>query len=680
MDPLFTRMIKLDILTALALEPAAIEAVLTEFRTYVKHSDKTFACAAIQAIGTVVELARIVHDRHGAKTGDRAKERRDANRIALNCLHGLVTLTKASENSAVVGECVIVIQRILLLLGSGDSAFSVEDPNYVQDAALRRVLLLLVSTLNSRTKQNGEEKDEDGSDDHDDEHVHEHEQQSNSLGKVVSVDLPPKALAAALWVVGEWVASLEHGNGLSKSSLRIQNVDRHSSVKIRFEICRLIARSFVALEPCEKEQAIHVVTKMIISLKDGVAEASNSKEAAMCELVLSMGRVDVNHDVRDRARHESNLINFTVGLQYDLDGMEAVPANIAKKPTINNLKRMFLLSKPASSSLPLEDVHYKQRAGMGESGGTFRFGTLSSLVGHRARAAYLPLPPWADKDSPTSLRDPQKNLATTAGASGALNGNKEETSRFYDENDGSDDSISSEDSDSSDSPSSSPSEKSSSASDDDSYDGDVNVKAGTDSSSNESSDDDDLLPTMPNQPYTSQPVQNLNRNRPEARRVLGNSSAHAANNLQVKVSTISSGNSSSSVASKNSDSDSSSDDDMPSSFGGIGNLIPISGTGTQPIASADNRRADGSRPTSAADDLKGLVLEPLVIDANEHGEPDIEKDSSAWLEFVRPQYSGGLSVKARYLRGKTKAREVQLLGMTAEKPTTLCLQVRFENQ
>ena len=121
MDPSFTRMIKLDILTALSLEPASIEAVLNELRTYVRHGDKKFACASIRAVGTVVELARIVHDRHGAKTGDKGKERRNANTIALNCLHGLVILSRSSQSPPVVGECVIVIQRILLQLSAGGS-------------------------------------------------------------------------------------------------------------------------------------------------------------------------------------------------------------------------------------------------------------------------------------------------------------------------------------------------------------------------------------------------------------------------------------------------------------------------------------------------------------------------------------------------------------------------------
>jgi hypothetical protein len=259
MDPSFTRLIKLDILTALALEPAAIEAVLNEFRTYIRHGDKNFACGAIRAVGTVVELARIVHDRHGAKSGDKAKERRDANRVALNCLHGFVTLTKASEDPAVVGECVTVMQRILLLLSSGESVLCVEDPNHVQDLALRRIVLLLVNALSLRATKKKIE-DEDGSDEEDTGGTH------SDLKKAAVVDLPPEALATALWIVGEWNALIPS----IKTSLKIRSVDDTAFSKMRLEISRLLLRSFVALEePAEKEQAIHFASKVIVSSSEG---------------------------------------------------------------------------------------------------------------------------------------------------------------------------------------------------------------------------------------------------------------------------------------------------------------------------------------------------------------------------------------------------------------------------
>jgi len=49
-DPTFIRTLKLDILTAVANENN-INIVLRELQSYLKHSDKAFATAAIHALG-----------------------------------------------------------------------------------------------------------------------------------------------------------------------------------------------------------------------------------------------------------------------------------------------------------------------------------------------------------------------------------------------------------------------------------------------------------------------------------------------------------------------------------------------------------------------------------------------------------------------------------------------------
>ena len=93
MDPPFTRWIKLDILTALALDPPSIQTVLQELKTYVTHAtaamadgvDVALAVPAITAVGRVVELAHIVYQRQN--------RRPEAEAIALNCLYGLWTLS-----------------------------------------------------------------------------------------------------------------------------------------------------------------------------------------------------------------------------------------------------------------------------------------------------------------------------------------------------------------------------------------------------------------------------------------------------------------------------------------------------------------------------------------------------------------------------------------------------------
>eukprot|EP00520_Triparma_pacifica_P014893 CAMPEP_0118637450 /NCGR_PEP_ID=MMETSP0785-20121206/3157_1 /TAXON_ID=91992 /ORGANISM="Bolidomonas pacifica, Strain CCMP 1866" /LENGTH=631 /DNA_ID=CAMNT_0006528633 /DNA_START=125 /DNA_END=2018 /DNA_ORIENTATION=- len=98
-DPSFARLAKLDILTSLALNHQSCDAVLREFRTYVRHNDRTFVLATIRAIGRIANQFR-------------AKSFNGEN-VGLNCLRGLLTLIGASRHADVVGGAIVEVRRIL---------------------------------------------------------------------------------------------------------------------------------------------------------------------------------------------------------------------------------------------------------------------------------------------------------------------------------------------------------------------------------------------------------------------------------------------------------------------------------------------------------------------------------------------------------------------------------------
>jgi AP-3 complex subunit beta len=409
MDPSFTRMIKLDILTSLVLEPASIEAVMKELRTYIRHDDKVFVCAAIRAVGKVAELARIVHDRHGQKSGNVQKERKEANRVSMNALYGLMTLTQASFSDEVVGECAIVMERIILqLMSDSQGLMLVEDSNRIQELTIKRLLLLLTTSLSSRSID--EKASGDHVDDEDEDKGH--------------VKITAKATASALWIVGEWLSSV------GSISFHVSGFDDQVKRKTRLELARLVARVFPVMEPVEKMHSIHLATKLLVSATSG--STIDPKEGAVCEMILSMGRAEVNADVRDRARFESNLINCSFGLKYDT---ENTTVNMGGKSlSTDKVKHIMLHPKPPTSSLPLED---EQNQDCDELSGRFRFGTLSSLVNHRAKSAYLPLPRWASANSPSSLRE-EKSPNAAAGKRDSSDANnwkvdtEKKTTGFYD--------------------------------------------------------------------------------------------------------------------------------------------------------------------------------------------------------------------------------------------------------
>jgi hypothetical protein len=55
-DPAFARFAKLEILTALAISQPSVDLVLRELRTYIRHDDKAFVVASVQAVGRLASM------------------------------------------------------------------------------------------------------------------------------------------------------------------------------------------------------------------------------------------------------------------------------------------------------------------------------------------------------------------------------------------------------------------------------------------------------------------------------------------------------------------------------------------------------------------------------------------------------------------------------------------------
>jgi AP-3 complex subunit beta len=668
LDPPFTRLIKIDILVSLALEPAAIEAVLNELRTYIRHGDKTFSASAIRAVGKVAELARVVYDRHGQIRQRSIHERQTANRIALDALYGLATVTQTSDSKVILGEAVTVIHNILLLLGStrivhSGETVAVEDPNNVQAFALRRILLLLVNSLLNRRRaslNDGNEGDE--------------EEVADSA--LASLDLPPAAQASALWVVGEWLTSTP---SLSTASWTSGGQD---IAQVRRELVRLVDGSFSEHDPKTKEEALHFASKVWISIAMAQSLSpslsGSTAEMAICEHILSMGRVDVNPDVKDRARFESSVLHATIGLKFDTEGMDERPGSIGM--TIHNAKNILLANKPSPSYLRIEDDATVDMS-------SFRFGTLSSLVGHRARGAYLPLPNWANENSPSVLREPieaaKEQLAPIFRDPSQMP--REAYSGFYGD-DGDRGKDTSDNADKSDTSSSSSGSSNSSSSEE--SDG-QNADSESDSDSDDDSDDSDLK-------------DDLRLPKSSANGTIQNHILLQPLVQQNAIPPIPAFQNHFSSQASSEDESSSSDDDDASDDENYGGDISSSNI----LNFSNNMRAEVKRPSddanllgmmtgsgigpipevsqtsksSVMDDLKGLVMAPIIVQDPKATEPDMGRDSSAWIQLVRPELCGGLSVEARYLRGPTKEHELQLMNISAWNPCIVCLQLRFGNK
>jgi vesicle coat complex subunit len=626
MDPSFTRMIKLDILVSLCMDPTSIEAALSELRTYVRHSDKAFVGASIRAVGKVSELARIVYDRR-ASTGDidSSRARSDANLIALDCLSGLVSLSEFSRNEVVVGECAETMQRILAQLWSNDgNIVSVNDPTKIQERVLKRLFLILSRALMVKSV---EEEEQSG----------KHKQLVSRAARV-----PDSAVASIVWVVGEWSTMNETLTGPWA-------LEKPQKTMIRLEILRLLAKSFNEIDSQTKLQAVHLSSKILLLLKsDPSMSDQRNKEEAICEFILSMGRVDVIQDVRDRSRYESNILQSSIGFAHDTAGLS--PCNASNLMTLEKAKTMLLKQKPTASSLSLT----AQELGNSDNEDLFRFGTLSSIIGCKSGGSGRPLPKWAEADSPSSLRDQSVLLHESEPT--RRDGIAGTSSNLYSSS--SSDDESSDDSSSCDSESGSDSSASSDESDSDS----------------DSSDGKPAVISM----FGSNGV---------------NNQVSVAPSLQQHAPVTSLLNNGSDESSSDNDSSSESSDDSSdedtskgdtngiANTPAVGTILDMSPAANQPQIPTQYACQNSNVSSIVAAGLEDLVMTPLVVDKNDVSKSTKSNgESSTWKEYVRPELGGGLLVKMRFLRGTSRANECKIMGLDPENASTVCLQVHIENK
>ena len=649
MDPSFTRIIKLDILCALALEPTSINAVLEELRTYIRHDDSVFVCASVRAVGKIVEMARIVYDRQGVKIQDTVRLREDANVIALNCLYGLLTLAESSDYVDVVGECVDTMQRIISLLLENTLNMKVNDPNDVVSMVMRKIVLLLIRSLTADRDDEGEEKVQD----------------ENDIGKdalalkTQNLLLPTEKVSTALWIVGEWLTSTADAS----TALAVSDTKKMEKKVIQVELLRLLARLFPDMGSKLKLHSLHLASKVWLS-------SDSSNDLILCEYILGMGRVDIIPDVRDRARYESQLLHLAKGLKSDVENLPKLPQG-SSRVTTADAKSMLLKFKPSSSWLPIE------KNDESDIKNPFRFGSLSSMFSHKAGDAYIALTSWASEDSPKHLRDPPQTKIERSIFSNKSPSSKDKTGRssgFYES--------SSESSSSSDDSSSSSSSSSSGDSSDDGSSSSSSSDDQSSDSSDESSEEDDST--------DSSGDDNVNNVMANGRRKIIPDMMSTNNQSLIPT------NDSSSDSDSDSDDDSSSSsqadiNERPNNHGNY-SLIDMganirsekgakSSTSGQALKSKKNDKVVSAVTTG----LEGLVMAPLVVEKGDNieggtGTSDIESESSNWSVLVRNELSGGLSITGRHLRGATRKHEAKLLGLDSKNSTVVVVQLKFENR
>ncbi|EED95965.1 beta subunit of clathrin adaptor protein AP3, partial [Thalassiosira pseudonana CCMP1335] len=391
---------------------------------------------------------------------------------------------------------------------------------------------------------------------------------------------------------------------------------------IRLEILRLLASSFSELDPQIKLQGVHLSSKVLLMLKtEQSSPATADKEGALCEFILAMGRIDVLQDVRDRSRYESNILHASIILTRDTSTLQSAPEGST-------------LSDDKAKSIVQAETDM------------FRFGTLSSVMSSRTSVSGLPLPKWANVNSSGSLRDQSvDNVDGTAGS------NNEDMYSSSSEEDSSSSSSSSSAGDSSSSEESDSDEESTSGSDDSTVeDKPVTLDAF-------GSNGFGINPTIP------VPTQR--------------------NNTQV-ASLLNNDTDDSSSSSSDYDSDSSSESDDSSkevvpAQPSVGNIFDMDSVPSNAVPVQYAKQV--SNGSSVAAGLEDLIMTPLVVDRDDADvSSNGSNESGPWIEFVKSELAGGLSVRMRFVHGRSRIKEAKMMGLDSDNTSTVCLQAHIENK
>ena len=538
MDPSFTRLIKLEILLCLALEPSSITACCNEFRTYIRHDDKVFCCASIQAVGHMVHLAHFVLP----------KFNEDASLVALNGLHGITALTHTSSPpTTVVTTCISAMCHILLLLFQHPPK---DDPHSVMCMAIKRLLVLTLTSLSGE-----------------------------SQWEVPIV--PPVSVVSALSLLGQYFY------GTNQDYL---NLKKRDLSELRLQLLRGCFHQYPDGEDAVKCASLHLAHK-------ACSKKFNEEEVILAQGILECASVDVSVQVRDVARTNMGMLNTPMSLSMC----------------------------PPPTWLPMSETNQE-----------FRFGTLSSLVHHAAGNAYVPLPPWATHNSPSTLREPPQQQSSKEPTTTNNTNISSTVDSFYDSEDDDDDTTSSEDDDTS---SDDDSEYDSSSEDEDEDDDDDD-----DSSSEESeSEEEEIIETTAAATAAVQVTT-----------LLPTETIKQQVNVEEEDDDDDDSSSSYETDTDTSEEEDSSDEEEElvtttaavTSTGGLLDITPAA------VASTVVEKKKEGDVSSLSQGLEGLVMTPLVQESS----TSVSSSSSCshWKVQVRPELSGGLLLQTRFMRDGKK--------------------------
>ena len=278
-DPVFNRLLKLQILTAVfARDDATV--LLRELESYLQHGNAEFVSAAVRAVGRVVDVEP---------------------QAAAKCLDGLVKLLMRSRSPVVVGEIVDVLRQILQ-----------QNRSLPESAvALKQLVRLLLDGRNHKSDGNDAESSSSSSRKS---NINIDAGDGSSAEKGKGGVISGAARASVVWLVSEFPNVLGD---------------------VTPDVLRLLALKFAEEALDTRTQILNLACKLSLRVTNSSSSSSSSSSGGdpqqlqqLCLYVLEMARYDLDTDLRDRARFMTALLGLkTHGSDSDSGGTDSKERN-----------------------------------------------------------------------------------------------------------------------------------------------------------------------------------------------------------------------------------------------------------------------------------------------------------------------------------------------------------------
>ena len=564
-DPIFNRLLKLDILTLLCSTTSNssnssggggggsnIYNILKELQIYMKHNNIKFVCHTIYAIGRICDY----DSRHNS---DPNVSNNITSKISIMCIQGLFNMVLYTKSEEIQQACIItlryIIQQYYCHTANNTTTATTKSNNnnnnsnneVVSKVIMQLIKLLIISMLHDISLQDNESAETQNNDE---EGQTGEPSKNQHYGNLVIPVHSSLARSNIIWLISEYHSIISN----TTNNTTTTNINTTNNItNIIPDIMRIFALRFIHEEYNTKIQILNCILK--VSLYTNYED--NQHIQCIMTYILELSRYDNNTDLRDRSRALTALMGLVPSVEGATgegekggggsgsggtqgggggggqgEGPQGVDEEALRQLGVHTKAILINTKPPPIASLTTTTT----TTGSAER---FRFGSLSSMLGDTV-PSHSSLPSWHTGVVDITLREPVKPAtpgdstesfsqwnAIKSGTSGGVGGSmgdgkvgRRHEKGFYDERSTS----SSSSSEASDSDSDSEEEESSSGSDEDeeseeeeSDEGSVASDEEEDSSESEedeeneesdSSSDDSDVPPPPRQATTASVVAN----------------------------------------------------------------------------------------------------------------------------------------------------------------------------